>query len=499
MIYSVIGVVFGAVPFREISSNFGDVVQILEICTTVFKFAPRIFREKAMATVTAFIRVSTKRKDKANVRLRLRDGRAVQLLYVSDLTVNPDHWNPKKEEIKAKILMDPAERAEFNRTVALRKSQIMDLYNAASDKSVLTSDWLSSEMDKLLHPVIKSQDGSSSFFEDFVYFLETRKLSDVRTRNFRVVYRALQRFELYRRINVSKKFRLTFDAVTPDILREFETFLRKEHTFFTRDDETGKFTCSPKYKPVYDAFPETRTPQARGQNTINDVFTKLRTFFRWAVDQGKTENNPFKHFTVEECVYGTPYYITIEERNQLYKTDLDSTPALAIQRDIFVFQCLIGCRVGDLYKLTKSNIINGGVEYIPRKTKDGRPVTVRVPLNSIAKEILERYKDQPFDELLPLISQQKYNVAIKKMFLAAGLTRPVVVYNPTTSEQEIRPLNEVASSHLARRCFVGNLYKQVKDPNLVGALSGHKEGSRAFARYREIDEDMKRDLVSMLE
>ena len=52
--------------------------------------------------------------------------------------------------------------------------------------------------------------------------------------------------------------------------------------------------------------------------------------------------------------------------------------------------------------------------------------------------------------------------------------------------------------------------KQVKDPNLVGALSGHKEGSRAFARYRvtdgvaeanakEIDEDMKRDLVSMLE
>ena len=57
---------------------------------------------------------------------------------------------------------------------------------------------------------------------------------------------------------------------------------------------------------------------------------------------------------------------------------------------------------------------------------------------------------------------------------------------------------------------MGNLYKQVKDPNLVGALSGHKEDSRAFARYRvtdgvaeanakEIDEDMKRDPVSMLE
>lgn len=85
------------------------------------------------------------------------------------------------------------------------------------------------------------------------------------------------------------------------------------------------------------------------------------------------------------------------------------------------------------------------------------------------------------------------------MFSIAGLTRSVTVRNPTTGEPEIRPLNEIASSHLARRCFIGNLYKKVKDPNLVGSLSGHKEGSKAFARYREIDEQMKQELVDMLE
>ena len=63
----------------------------------------------------------------------------------------------------------------------------------------------------------------------------------LRTRNFREIYRDLQRFELYRRINVSKRFYLSFDSVTPDMLREFETFLRQEHTFFTRNEETGKF------------------------------------------------------------------------------------------------------------------------------------------------------------------------------------------------------------------------------------------------------------------
>ena len=52
---------------------------------------------------------------------------------------------------------------------------------------------------------------------------------------------------------------------------------------------------------------------------------------------------------------------------------------------------------------------------------------------------------------------------------------------------------------MARRTFIGNMYKKVKDPNLVGSLSGHAEGSKAFSRYREIDDDIKRELVNMIE
>jgi hypothetical protein len=100
--------------------------------------------------------------------------------------------------------------------------------------------------------------------------------------------------------------------------------------------------------------------------------------------------------------------------------------------------------------------------------------------------------------LLPFINEQKYNAAIKKIFELAEVTRIVTVINPTTreeeeEEEEKRPINEVASSHLARQTFVCNLYKKVKDPNLVGSLTGHKEGNKAFARYRDIDEDMKKN------
>ena len=155
--------------------------------------------------------------------------------------------------------------------------------------------------------------------------------------------------------------------------------------------------------------------------------------------------------------------------------------------------------MGDLVKLTKDSVINGAVEYIPRKTKEGRPVTVRVPLNNKAKEILNRYKDTDSPKLLPFIAQQNYNYAIKDIFLLAGLTRKVTIINTISVEEEKKPLNEVASSHLTRMTFAGNLYKQVKDPNLVGALTGHKDGSKAFSRYREIDDDIKNDLVKLLE
>ncbi len=81
----------------------------------------------------------------------------------------------------------------------------------------------------------------------------------------------------------------------------------------------------------------------------------------------------------------------------------------------FIFQTLIGCRVSDLYRMTKLNVVNEAIEYIPKKTKEGNPVTVRVPLNDKAKEILERYKEYE-GKLLPFISEQKYNDAIKKIF-----------------------------------------------------------------------------------
>lgn len=213
------------------------------------------------------------------------------------------------------------------------------------------------------------------------------------------------------------------------------------------------------------------------------------------------EVSPFSYYenTLTQR-YGTPYYLTLEERNIIAEYDFSHNKRLSVQRDIFMFQCCIGCRISDLRSLTKNNIIGGAVEYIPIKTQGEHPQTVRVPLNDRAISLIKKYEGEKLGGLLfPYLSRCAYNRAIKEILTECGITRLVTVLNPTTGREEKKPINKIASSHMARRTFIGNLYKKVKDPNLVGALSGHCEGSKAFTRYREIDEDIKKELVSLID
>ena len=80
-----------------------------------------------------------------------------------------------------------------------------------------------------------------------------------------------------------------------------------------------------------------------------------------------------------------------------------------------------------------------------------------------------------------------------------GVTDLVTKLDTVSRTEVIVSINKIAGSHMTRHTFIGNIYKLVKDPNLVSALTGHVEGSRAFTRYRTIDIDMKKDLVKILE
>lgn len=118
---------------------------------------------------------------------------------------------------------------------------------------------------------------------------------------------------------------------------------------------------------------------------MSGVFKEVRAFFNWAYKTKLIDAFPFEGFEMPSERYGSPIYLTLDDVQRIYNADLSSCPHLAAQRDFFVFQCNVGCRIGDLLRLKKCDVINGAIEYIPTKTIKENACTVVVPLNTIAK------------------------------------------------------------------------------------------------------------------
>jgi integrase len=94
---------------------------------------------------------------------------------------------------------------------------------------------------------------------------------------------------------------------------------------------------------------------------------------------------------------------------------------------------------------------------------------------------------------------QKYNVAIKRIFKLAGLTREVPCIDTMTRDVVNKPLYEVATSHMARKNFVGILDEDGVDQRVISSMSGHKVGSKAFERYRTVSDEKKAKAIAMLD
>lgn len=408
--------------------------------------------------------------------------------------VNPTYWDdatmtvaiPKPRLITDGLQATIKELREADSQLRELKLFIEDEYLRDTTSPANNPNWLK-EVVYVFHNGIEDDHTDIDFWGAWDLFISTKVVSEQRHRMYVSTRNILKRFEAVKR-KKNLAFHLDLHTFSPLLISEFEKYLYEEPTYVS------------KYPDIFEKvrISDGRGGISRGANTVSGRLDIFNTFYRWANDKELTTNYPFKNFHIKSVVYGTPIYITKEERNILLAANM-GTESLERVRDIFVFQCCIGCRVGDMLKFTKDNIIDGAIEYIARKTKDKRPHTVRVPLTKIALDIIEKYKDDNRKELLPFISKQKYNDYIKMCFEKAELTRLITVLDPRTRTNVQMRLCDFVTSHTARKTFISILYEQVQDPNLIGVLSGHVEGSKAFAQYRHIDEERKRKTIELLE
>ena len=484
---------------------------------------------------TADLRLSSKvdANGKSQVIVKLTIGRSQRPCFKSGVFISPDWFKPIKETQRGFVygivpprkgrlnIVEVREASEAKAKLEAYISRLSIICNVLKGKECATKEAIDEALSLTVDLQVgeitferieearkakKEEDAKKaikdkSFFAIMELFLQKKQFSYDQTKGYRVLMRTLARYEAFNSITDKDKkgFKLDIDTMTKEDIEDFCDYLRNEKAL--SEEYPAIFEKLLEQYPV-DIKTVRKSPHLtdRGENTIKKLEKKLKAFFSWLIKNEYTTNDPFKNVTIKSEKYGTPYFLSLEERNIIADWDFSANKHLETQRDIFIFQCLIGCRVGDLIHMKNSNLIGDEIQYIARKTKDKTPVTVEVPLNRRAMALVGKYKGvDKKGRLFPFISPQKYNEAIKDILTICGIDRVVTILNPTTGQEEQRPLNEIASSHMARRTFIGNLYEKVQDPSLIGSMSGHAEGSRAFARYRHIDLKMKEKIVKEID
>lgn len=402
------------------------------------------------------------------------------------------------------------------------KTFILDAFGEVNDPDTLKSLWLKDVVSKFHDPdcEVVSDPAKKSFYELVEEFITKphgksgKALMPKPASDYRLLLRTAARYEEYSKATGRKRrsWSWSIDRVTRDDIEDFFDYI---------DNEKELLEANPDLMiKLLDTHPISTRPgrnklQVHAESTLIKLKKKLKTLFVYFYERGLTKNRPFDGITIGAEKYGTPIYITIDERNQIAGTDLSagwakltakekkdtraSFDTVAVLRDIFVFQCFVGCRVGDLSRLTEDNINNGILIYTPQKTESSSARQARVPLHPKALALIDKYRGvDSMGRIFPFVARSHYNYAIKTIFKMAGITRKVEWRNPRTGVNELVPINEIASSHMARRTFIGNAYFKVQDPNLIGKMSGHVEGSAAFARYRKIEDETLKNVIDLI-
>ncbi|WP_367867770.1 site-specific integrase [Pedobacter sp. WC2423] len=182
-------------------------------------------------------------------------------------------------------------------------------------------------------------------------------------------------------------------------------------------------------------------------------------------------NNPIEKF---RCGSEEPEILPLElfEVESIWRKNL-SIDRLIKVRDAFIFQCFTGFAYQDIYNLSPQNIVKVGAENEKWliKERGKTKVTEMVPILPIIKEIIAKYKDDPYcifhKKLIPVNSNFRYNCYLKEFSDLCGI---------------VRPLN----SHLARHTFA-DLMLNIMDFPLedVSKMLGHKN-IRTTQRYARI-------------
>jgi len=312
--------------------------------------------------------------------------------FSTGFSIQPSHWDKSRYKVKAKS----QEASQINQYIDGAKAKILSIF-----KDMVLNEDIS--MDRLVDRFLGKD-------EQTITLLQLVKFHN---ENFK------SRIGIDFAFSTYEKYDITARRLGSFLLDHY-----KKPDFRLKDLDN-------RFIADFDYY--LKTAHKNDHNTTTKYCKNLKKILNVAVANGWIDINPFQG-----------YKASYKEVDRVYlsKSKLAAIEAktfklqrLQVARDIFLFQCYTGLSFCDMAKLTRDDISKGIDNHqwisIRRKKTDTRSA---IPLLPQALRIIEKYKNEANEKLLPCTCIQKFNSYLYEI-------------------AELCEINKNLTSHVGRRTF----------------------------------------------
>ena len=188
--------------------------------------------------------------------------------------------------------------------------------------------------------------------------------------------------------------------------------------------------------------------------------------------------------------------LTEEQLKQLYDYPITGTELQVRKRteirDLFVLQCLVGQRVGDMQKFfngdNEKDEEEDTISIIQQKIK-ARAI---IPLTPLAKEIISKYQNTELKYYKP--SNSNLNAELRIIAEEAGLNIPITFEDK--DGKQVKPLFELVHTHTARHTFITIMCRRDIPKETIIIATGHEDTKMIDKVYSHLSNKDKAQKVS---